>query len=83
MELKTKPTGQSVDSMLNTTGDEGRRRLHHPGDDAQSRAVRAAHVEVEHRGFGDTHQKYANGRELYPAYLSSLVVIPLTINIVM
>ncbi len=78
MELKTKPTGESVEAFLNTIGDDGKRRdaftipeLMRKTTRSEPRMWGPSIVE-----FGDTHLKYARGGELYPAYSPSLVVIP-------
>ena len=65
-ELKTKPTGESVEAFLNSVSDENKRRDAFTVLELMRKVTRA-----EPRmwgtsiiGFGDTHLKYASGREL-------------------
>jgi hypothetical protein len=65
-ELKTKLTGESVEAFLNTVSDENKRRdaftvleLMRKVTGAEPRMWGTSII-----GFGDTHLKYASGREL-------------------
>jgi hypothetical protein len=79
-KAKTQPTGESVESFLNTVGDEGRHRDAFTILELIRKATRSEPTIWGSTvvGFGDTHLKYASGRALDPAYSPLSVVIPLT-----